>query len=169
MLFVECKPDLTLASFLLVSKTHRIEHAGNKTGVLKRLVKRKGYPNYENSLGIIDEDPWSIRLPDLDMFKEVCFLRDYEMRVLHYQFLNNYVLVLCPRLEEWIMEAARQAGIGIMGYDLPTDITNLRDVINSRIDKFQLLLADLKQVSPRLQKLNDIMNTIWNEHTFRCS
>ena len=71
MFFVECKADLTLVRALSNAPANRIMHAGNKSGVLGKLIRARGRPNYQNSIGMIDQDPWSSQSSSLKRFKEM--------------------------------------------------------------------------------------------------
>lgn len=153
MLFVECKPDYELVISLASVPIKKVEHAGNKSGVLKKLVRRRGTPNYENSIGMIDEDPLSTQPPDLEKFREIEYLERYKIRILHYRWLNNRLLVLCPKLEEWIVEAAREARINLNDYGLPSDPRKLHEVINLGIKRFRELVEDLMNQSNRVKEL----------------
>jgi len=160
MIFVECKPDYTLASKLASTLGREVEHSGNKSAVLNKLVRRKEFQNYENSLGIIDEDPRSHQ-PDIirEFVEEEGFPR-CRMRLFHYAWLNNSVLVLCPRLEEWVIEAANETGIDMGDYDLPNGPEMLHQVINLNIDKFELLVDALKVRSLRVKELMRCIETL---------
>ena len=153
MIFVECKPDYTLASKLVSTPRRKVEHSANKSGVLSKLIRREGFPNYENSLGIIDEDPRSNQPSIIREFDEVQDFSRHKIRLLHYRWLNNDVLVLCPKLEDWIIEAAREAETDMSDYDLPNEPEMLHQIINLNIDKFGLLIDALKVRSPRIKEL----------------
>jgi len=51
MIYVECKPDFTLARLLAIGK--EIKHEGGKGLVCRRLK------NSRDAIGMADEDPWS--------------------------------------------------------------------------------------------------------------
>jgi len=154
MLLVECKPDRTLAISLSSISLKKVEHAGNKAGVLKKLTE-----NYENSIGIIDEDPSSTQPPDLRKFTEIEYLESKDIRILHHERLNNRLLILCPRLEEWIVKAAREAQIGLRDYHLPDNPVALHETINISIDRFEELLRELVQRSSRVKELQRLLRT----------
>ena len=154
MLFVECKPDYSLAT-LLSSK--KVEHAGNKSGVIKKLVRGSGMQNFENSTGMVDEDPLSSQNPDLNQFTELERLNKAKIKVLYYRWLNNSLIVLCPRLEEWIIAAAREAQIRLRDYDLPDSPATLHEVINLRTDRFEDLVESLRDRSARVRELQRLL------------
>jgi hypothetical protein len=147
MFIVECKPDAILIKSLTPA-SRKVKHAGNKPLVLRKLMR-----NYKNSTGIIDEDPQSIQPPDMRRFREIKFSEEDKFKVLHHKQRNNRLLVLCPRLEEWIIEASREANIDLRGYGLPNDPDELHETINIGIERFQRLVRELKKRSSRVKAL----------------
>lgn len=147
MFIVECKPDAALIK-LLISTPRKVKHAGNKPLVLRKLMR-----NYENSTGIVDEDPHSIQPPDMRRFKEIEFSEENKFKILHYNQRNNRLLVLCPRLEKWIIEASKEANIDLRKHKLSDDPDELHEIINIRIERFQRLIRELKKKSNRVKTL----------------
>jgi len=47
----------------------------------------------------------------------------------------------------WVLEAAKEVGIDMKKYNLPTDATELHKQINAKINGFNKLLEDLKQAA----------------------
>jgi len=144
---VECKPDATLVKSLTLAPRKRIEHAGNKSQLLKKLTE-----HYGNSKGIIDEDPGSVQPPHLQKFREKQDLTSYKLKILHQKSKNNTLIILRPRLEDWILDASKEANINPEKYSLPKDPTKLHEQINIQIDKFQKLVKNLAK-SRRLKAL----------------
>jgi len=147
MYLVECKPDEILLKSLTLATRKNIEHAGNKSQLLKKLTA-----DYGNSKGVIDEDPGSIQPPHLQKFRERQDLTGYNLKVLHQKSKNNTLIILRPRLEDWILKAAHEANIDPKKYNLPNDPTKLHEQINIQIDKFQKLVKALTKTN-RFKKL----------------
>jgi hypothetical protein len=166
MLFVECKPDYALVALL---SPRKVEHAGNKVGVIKKLVRSPGVPNFENSMGMVDEDPLSTRDPDLRHFTELARSNRAKIKVLHYRLLNNRLIVLCPRLEEWIIAAAREAQVRLTDYNLPDNPTALHEIINLRTDNFEDLIKTLRGRSSRVGELQRLLKESANRRSTRQS
>jgi len=154
MYLVECNPDTVLIKILTLASRKNIVHAGNKSELLKKLTER-----YSNSKGIVDEDPWSIQPPHLQKFKEKQDLTRHNLKILHQTNKNNTLIVIRPRLEEWILEASREANLNLKKYKLPDDATRLHRQINIKIDKLEELLTDLKQNSNRIKTLKKYLQT----------
>lgn len=113
--------------------------------------------NYEGSIGMIDQDPYSSQPPDLQRFTEIQFLEREQVRILRHNRRNNLLVILCPRLEEWIIEASKEANVELNSYSLPNDPYELHDIINVSLDKFQQLVEDLMRRSNRIRTLRDYL------------
>lgn len=147
MIYVECKPDFVLTN-LFVSKKEII-HAGNKSEVIKCLRKRN------DCKGMIDEDPGHPQPSYLREFNLVKESSDLGIRILKDK-RDNYLIVLCPRLEEWILNSAKERKIDIKkDYRLPTEENKFHAVVNANISKFELLVKELKNKSLRFKKLEE--------------
>lgn len=149
-IYVECKPDEVLLRKLGI-RPQSIRHAGDKGRVCRNLQKDRG------SMGIVDEDPGS---PQPSCMERLRLLQDqHGIRVLEDPPCQSRLIVLCPRLEGWILDAARQAGIEVeRRFGLPDDETRFHKIINLNIDKFEELIeALLQRQSPRLRALRAIV------------
>jgi hypothetical protein len=146
MIYTECKPDSALVKTLGISKK-QIIHVGNKPEVCKRLEKDK------NCIGLVDEDPSSFQPPYLKKLQEKENLSDCGLKILNDNAKNNDLIILCPRLEEWVLEAIKQAEVDIKKYNLPADSKKLHDKINLVLDKFEMLIKDLKEKSKMIKAL----------------
>jgi hypothetical protein len=148
VLIVECDPDLVLVETLTTPSRKRNKHAGGKSMVIRNLMR-----TYENSVGMIDEDPASIQPDDLQRFTETNRLQREQIRIHHHDQRNNRLIVLCPKLEEWVLGACSEAGIDVRDYNLPNNPNQLHEVINVRINRFRQLVEDLMKRSDRVRAL----------------
>lgn len=148
MIFVECKPDKVLVRILGIP-THEIIHAGNKSSVCKKLERSNG------SKGLVDEDPDSGQ-PTYIRRLEIIDMRS-DFKILYDPRRDNYLIILCPRLEEWILKAAREAKVEVKKYNLPNNGDYLHRIINLKIDKFERLVLDLRSKSRMLKDLESIL------------
>jgi hypothetical protein len=72
---------------------------------------------------------------------------------------DNRLVVLRPRLEEWILAAANEAGLDVRAYGLPRTPRQLHGAINTNLDKFERLLHVLgARLSPRLKTLGELLS-----------
>jgi hypothetical protein len=92
--YVECDADEKLARLMLRIRRRRdIEHCGNKSGVVKKLEKSVG------ALAFLDEDPHA---PQLDYIARLEVTRDYGHSKILEDEKGNIIIILSPRIEEWI-------------------------------------------------------------------
>jgi hypothetical protein len=148
VLYVECYPDETLAIVLGIHRKEII-HAHSKGNVCKKLEKKK------NSKGMVDEDPGSsqpsyIRRLEIEEQK-------HDLKLLFDPKTGNYLIIICPKLEEWIIRTAREAGVNLRNLGLPDDPDNLHKIINSNLDRFEMLISELQGNSKRLETLKSFL------------
>jgi hypothetical protein len=136
VIYVECKPDSILVKSLIKISKKEIIHAGNKPEICKKLEKQ------ENCIGLVDEDPNSPQPPYVKRMKAE-ILSEHGLKILHDKKCNRLVF-LCPRLEEWLLEAVKQANMQIGNYGLPNDGIKLHQIINININKLERLIRDLE-------------------------
>lgn len=150
-LFLECNPDEILAKTLGVPQS-AITHSNDKGGVCKRLSNSTGMK------GMIDEDPMSAQPAYLKGLKEkekihsIRYLIDYHR--------SHTVIVLCPRLEEWILQACknRTGWIDITRFGLPDNSNRLHEDINFRLKNFQKAVQKLVELKkPAILHLQSLL------------
>jgi len=146
MIYIECKPDFVLVKSLGVPR-REIIHLGGKPEICKQLEKR------ENCKGLVDEDPFSVQPSYLRRLEVQENLSSYGLKVLKDGSKKNDLIVLCPRLEDWILKAAKEAKVDVKRYNLPDDGEKLHKMININITKFEKLIEDLKGKSRMLYTL----------------
>lgn len=146
---VECDSDVILVSTITSTPKRRIFHAGGKSAVLRKLVLK-----VTDSIGLIDQDPDRVQPRKfLQKFRETEYSETNGLKILLHRQRNNRLVVLCPRLEEWIIRAARNANIRLSRYNLPGHPEHLHEVINLRQNRFQELVEDLMESSDRIRTL----------------
>ena len=150
MIYVECKPDFELVRCITGIPKRGIIHESNKPGVCKKLEKQS------NCKGMVDEDPGSSQPPYISRLILKDDLFQDELKVYYDRHRNNYLIVLCPKLEDWILKTAKQADLDVDGYSLPKDPNELHRNINIRLDNFKRLLADLNEAE-RIKTLRKLL------------
>lgn len=150
-LVVECKPDEALALALGLAP-RAIEHGTNKVGVCSQLARREGVA------GMVDEDPQSQPVPYLSRLKEASFA--HGVRLLVDEKRRIRAVVLCPRLEEWLVVTAKESGLKLTDFGFSSDNgVQLHSEINHRlggVTKLAKALVDKK--SPRILRLQALLN-----------
>lgn len=154
MIYVECKPDRLVVRILAGIPKKRVRHAGNKSQVLKMLERTR------MALGIVDEDPHSHQPPQILQSKDISTeeVKKASLRTLLYQ--DNVILVIRPRLEEWILALAKELGVDPAKHRLPEDPDELHEVINYNLDKFERLLLDIKRRGSTSARLTTFIQVI---------
>jgi len=132
----ECYPDQALLLSLGVQRKQLL-HEARKGEVLKWLRKTPG------GVGMVDEDPDSSQPLELSSYREQKTAEG--LRLLTRQGSSGQrLIVLCPRLEEWLMQRARSSGIKADDYGLPHDPDRLHSVPHyEQKDGFRQFLAAL--------------------------
>jgi len=137
-IYVECKPDKVVAKIIFekIGLKTKIIHETGKSRVVKKLL------NQENTIGVIDEDPTSIQPAGLEKFK-----LKHEDKRFNYKILqtknNSKLIMLVPRLEEWIIKLSKQTKIDLKKFNLPNDPTQLHRIINTKTINLEKYLSKL--------------------------
>lgn len=148
MIYVECNPDVLLIRTLGVSmKGYR--HSGDKGRVCRDLEHDK------RSTGLVDEDAAGTQ-PSYMSGMKIAGSKD-DIKFLVDKDRSNSMVVLCPKHEDWILKAAKEAKVDVRDFKLPNDPDELHKVINLRLDKYEKLLEALKEKSQRIALLKDIL------------
>lgn len=146
MIYVECNADYALVKTLGVSRKE-ITHCRGK-GKVCRLLERKGKRNCK---GLVDEDPFAIQPPYLKRLQLKEDLSSSGIKILNDRSSNKKVIILCPRLEDWILKATTEAQVDIRKYNLPDNSDDLHKHMN--INRFERLIDDLMERSNRVKVL----------------
>ena len=151
MMYVECKPDFALVRFVTnIPKREIIHEFKGKYEVCKRLDEER------NCKALIDEDPQSVQPPYVKKLRLGEESAEKGIKVMHDESNDNLLIILCPDLEGWILGAAKEIGVNIAKYNLPSSPAGLHRVINLDLGKFEQLLEDLK-TSQRLKTLRRLI------------
>ena len=152
MIYVECKPDAALMQVLTQLPHREIVHEQNKFEVAKK-ISIKG-----NARGLVDEDPGSVQPAYLARMEVLRDLPQRGLKMLEDVARGNRVVLLCPKLEDWIIRAAQDAGRDLRDhrYNLPNTPTRLHREITFDLRKFERLVEDLLG-TPRLRCLRRLL------------
>lgn len=135
---VECYPDATLLRALGVTKK-QLRHERCKGEVVKRVRK------FDCAIGLIDEDPTSAQPRELDNYKQIqareglCLLARRDDK-------NKRLIIVFPRLEDWLIARAKSSGIRPEDYGLPSDPDRLHSIPRyEQKEGFRRFLDELKE------------------------
>lgn len=145
---VECKPDEKLVRVLGMTRTD-VAHQPNKGEVCNHLDRS------DINLAIIDEDPGSGQPKLLEKFKEV----EVKYGIKKLQAKNKTILIIIPRLEEWILARCEASDVKPETFHLPSNNKRLKDEINYKLERWDELLQELlKKGDQGLLYLKEQMN-----------
>ena len=137
---VEDAPHKSLLQSLGIPRK-RILIFGSKGNVIKKLKDRPG------DMGMVDEDPQSIQTQPHELANYQEFDRGEGLLLLVRVGHNKQKLaVLCPRIEDWLIERAKLSGIDIKRYYLPSTPKELKELVHyEQKEGFQCFLQELKE------------------------
>jgi len=138
IILVECYPDALLLRALGVSKK-QLRHERCKGEVVKRVLK------FDCATCLIDEDPASAQPRDLDNYKQVQAAEGLRL-LTRRDDKNKRLIIICPRLEDWLIQRAKTSGIRPEDYGLPSDPDHLHSIPRyEQKESFRRFLAELKE------------------------
>lgn len=156
MRVVECNADAALVKCLVSVPKRDVIHAPGKGGVRKQLEE-----NWADSKGLVDEDPGAGRLRLGRQWVRVSrrSIASSDIKYFYDASRNNHLIVLCPRLEDWILKTAEIAKIDVTRHGfLSNNPNDFRKIVYLRVDKFRLLVRILlKKKSTRLLTLQSLL------------
>ena len=155
MLYLECNADLTLVRALTRLPPREIAHERKGKGEILKLLARRS-----DCRAMLDEDPGQDTPAYLARLSAAADYDRLGLRVYADTPRRNRVILLRPRLEEWLLRAAAEAGLNVGGrrYNLPDNATRLHQEINLDLRKLERLLTDLIAAdAPRLSQLRSLL------------
>lgn len=142
---VECNADEKLVKLLLSEEVETL-HQNGRGNILNYLRKKSTM----SGIGLIDEDPGSAHTRDfVSSYEEVECVGNVRR---FYRKDNNdiTVIMLSPRLEEWIISRASDSGIKMSDYSLPDDGIKLHDRYHyEKEDNFTSLINKLIELKDK--------------------
>jgi hypothetical protein len=143
---VECYPDGALLRALGVSKK-QLRHERCKGEVVKRVRK------FDCATGLVDEDPTSAQPRDLDNYKQIQ-VGEGLFLLARRDDNNKRLIIICPRLEDWLISRAKSSGIRPEDYGLPGDPDRLHSIPRyEQKPGFLRFLTELKEQDKGMQLL----------------
>jgi hypothetical protein len=91
---------------------------------------------------LVDEDPVSPQPAYIGKLK--LHFHQHDIKLLRDDKAQNRLIILCPRLEEWILKATQEASVNIQDYGLPNGANQLHQIINTRVEAFEKLIKVLR-------------------------
>lgn len=149
MLLLECKADETVVKCLgrVRRDCRHLDDKGEVCNWLKR---------HRDLLAMIDEDPRAAQPLYLQQLRPI----SDQHGILHYRddVRGHRVLILKPRLEEWLIAAARESGIRLGDFGLSERGNDFHKEVNSRLPAVERLIKALEEsASPRIAHLRQLL------------
>ncbi|MBI4312045.1 MAG: hypothetical protein HY681_09720 [Chloroflexi bacterium] len=153
MIYVECYADETLVQVVTKLPRRQIGHElKGKYGVAERLVSRS------NVVGMIDEDPGKSQPRYLNGLHVAREIEEFGLRLLSDPRRGNHVVLLQPRLEEWVLTASQRNLVDIRDFGLPRNASELHGIGKSERPKLEKLFGELDRLrSPWLTNLGILL------------
>jgi len=116
-ILVECFPDEALLRILGVPRK-RLLHERSKGRIITWLM------NLPDAMGMVDEDPGSTQHRDLGSYRETQSAQGLR-RLARQGSGGQRLVVLRPRLDEWLIQRAKTSGIKPENFGLPANADRL--------------------------------------------
>jgi len=148
MLFVECYADETLMRTLGVQRRD-LRHANGKGNVLNRLSRLNA------GTGLVDEDSGASQPSELKNYREADQFGGLILMA-HRDNSKRRIIVVRPRLEEWLLDRAKAQGVNPSSFGLPDSSDRLHAFPRyDRTPKFPDFLRRLKELDPEMKRLSE--------------
>ena len=136
---VECNADEVVLRNLGVPK-RQLFHFGGKDKLINRLR------NLPGAVGVVDEDPASIQHPDLKASYRQAESAEGLRLLARRGSGGQRLVVICPKLEDWLIERAKSSGIRPEDHGLPSDPDRLHSIPRyEQKEGFRRFLSVLKE------------------------
>lgn len=143
---VECNADEVVLRAIGVPRKQLL-HFGGKYELVKKLKERP------HDVGVVDEDPGKNQPKDMDSYRQTDSAQG--LRLLTRQGRDaQRLVVVCPRLEDWLIDRAKSSGIHPQTYGLPGDADRLHGIPRyEQKEGFRSFLEELKKENREMHVL----------------
>lgn len=136
---VECNADEVVLRNLGVPKK-QLFHFGGKDKLITRLRDMPG------AVGMVDEDPASTQHRDLKASYRKTDSGEGLQLLVRQGGGDQRLVVICPKLEDWLIKRAESSGIRPEDHGLPSDPDRLHGIPRyEQKEGFRRFLAELKE------------------------
>ena len=161
MILIECNNDYAFYHLLCPNYRKRDFRHFNKPELIKKLHADES----GRIIGLCDEDdPRSNRMPFLDEFELIENLTDMGVKIFRHRRNNSkHLIMVTPRLEEWIYHRARVCKVDPDSYRLPRDPEVLKNRFKVDSDpRFQGFLQEVIDRDQNLARLRVLIQQKYN-------
>ena len=135
---VECNADeVVLRALGLPGK--QLLHFGGKYELVKKLKERA------HDVGMVDEDPGKVEPKDMGNYRQTDSAEGLHL-LTRQGSGSQRLVVICPKLEDWLIARAKSSGLQLEDYGLPIDPDHLHSIPRyEQKDGFLRFIAELKE------------------------
>jgi hypothetical protein len=135
---VECNADEAVLRALGIHRKQLL-HFGGKYELVKKLKDRA------HDFGMIDEDPGKVQPRDIGSYCQTDSAEGLHLLIRQGSGGQKLVMIR-PKLEDWLIRRAKSSGIRPQAYSLPGDPDKLHSIPRyERKEGFRRFLAELKE------------------------
>lgn len=155
MVFVECTRDVNFVRALGVQRA-KIVHAGGKGEVIKRIDRwLRKYPGSPVA-GLVDEDPGTKPPAGFNSYRQHRSEPGYA--VYEHNQHQAQLVVLRPRLEEWLYARAKECGLEPSSFGLPPKAGELHSLPpRARAECFERFVQALLAKDSAVQGVKQVL------------
>lgn len=141
----ECYVDTKVAE--IVGQAARKYNHQHGCGDVARVLKTKFSDT--TAIGIIDED--KNKGPAAKYFSEFAeVVQQNELILRKHKSKPQYLIVVCPEIEKWLVNEANGVGIALSGYNLPDNLKGFKELtktqnIDRNIDFYRFIKALIRK------------------------
>lgn len=132
---LECNPDEVLVKALGYTRK-MITHQPNRGEVINYLKRNPAV------IGIIDDDPGSAKPTFFSKFLPETMVK-FDIESYCIPKAGTRLIIIKPRLEEWILVQAARSEIDLNHHSLPTNGKELHKIINYRLPRFESMIKEM--------------------------
>jgi hypothetical protein len=136
---VECDADEVVLLALGLPRKQLL-HFGGKYELVKKLKNRA------HDVGMVDEDPGKVQPQDMSNYRKTNSAEGIHL-LARQGSGGQRLVVICPKLEDWLIERAKSSGIQPEDYGLPIDPDHLHSI--PRYEQKQNFLRFLTELKDR--------------------
>ena len=151
MIYLECNADMVLARVLTGLPKKQMAH--ERKGKYEIALRLRGL---KKATALVDEDPGALEPPYFRELHNRRSLPRTDLLLLRDPSRDNRVVIMRPRLEEWVVRGAEEVSADLGRYGLPGDPARLHRVVNDDVAKFGRLVGDLAHTA-RFQALRTLL------------
>ena len=143
---VECDADEAVLRALGLPRKQLL-HFGGKYELVKKLKERA------HDLGMVDEDPGKVQPQDMGSYRQTDSAEGLHL-LTRQGSAGQRLVIVCPKLEDWLIQRAKSSGIRPEDYGLPSDPDHLHSIPRyEQKDGFRRFLDELNERDKGMHRL----------------